>query len=294
MRRKSRTTTYRDLLGNPPLMNILSFVPTTLTTPTHIRIYKRVDASDPSQDVLVETEILPNAVQNWYPYYYVLFNAESGASYVVTYLDSDGNEVLTAANRVSAENYVPPIPNQFDVMLNPARIGAEWLRRDYLVLEQDGEKAILLRKKRSGVRCECMRSEDMKPMSRCSRCYGVGWVGGYEVFYPFLIDFQPAGERIQLTQYGLVIDTNPRGWAVIVPRIADGDFVVRLWDQKLDRFEINNPTRTGRDGVAGVPTIQEFSFKLHNSDHPIYRYPVEDHVSDYTVPTEHFGIPERV
>lgn len=286
------TTTYYDPLGNPPLLDILSFMTTKLTDAIWLRIYKRVVVGDPSQDVEVETIRLPNRVTDWYPYYHVLYNAERSVQYVITYLDSEGVELLAPENRIAAENYFPPVPRQDAVLLNQPKISCEWLRRDYIVLEQMGERAILLRRKRSGVHCDCWRDEDRKALPRCKVCYGTGWVDGYDVFYPFLIDFQPAGERLQITSVGLVMDNQPRGWGVIVPQIADGDYVVRLWNQKLDRYELNNPTRTGRDGVGGIPTIQEFSLRLHDSDHPIYRFPVEKFVSDYTPPESHFGLQE--
>lgn len=288
------TTTHHDSLGNPPRMNVLSFTAMSTAGAKWVRIYKRVDVSDPSQDVFVETIQLPNRVQDWYPYYHVLFNSEASAAYVVTYVDASGTEMLSAANRILTEGYIPPIPTQQHIPVNPARIGAEWLRRDYLVLERDGEKAILLRKKREGTRCECWRDESRDSLPRCRKCYGTGWVGGFDVFYPYLMDFQPAGERLHLTAAGLVIDSQPRGWAVIVPELTDGDFVVRLWAQSLDRYELNNPTRAGRDGVAGVPTIQEFSLRLHHEDHPVYAFPVEDFVSSYTPPSKHRGIPDLV
>jgi len=290
---KSYTTTYYDSLGNPPLLNVISFTPITTTGAVFLGVYKRTDPSDTSTDILVDKVMLPNRVTSWYPYYHPLFNAERDTNYVVTYLDEKGVEMLTPANRISSENYYPPIPEQGAITINPQRVCTEQLRRTYLVLERMGEKAVLLRKKRSGVRCHCWRETSRKPLPGCKDCYGTGWDGGYDVFYPFLLDFQPAGERIQLTNIGLVVDTQPRAWAAIVPRIADGDMVVRFWDEQADRYEINNPTRSGKDGVTGVPIIQEFSVKLHDRDHPIYNFPVEDTVTDYTPPTGYYSMTDR-
>lgn len=287
------TTTYYDALGNPPLLNVLSFIPITTEGAVFIKIYKRVDDTDPLQDIEVDQVMLPNRVTSWYPYFHSLFNAERDATYVVTYLDSNGEEMLTASSRIETENYFPPIPEQGIVTINPQRICTEQLRRTYLVLERMGEKAILLRKKKSGMRCRCWREQSRKPLPGCMECYGTGWADGYDVFYPFLLDFQPAGERIQLTNIGLVVDTQPRAWAAIVPRIVDGDMIVRFWDESADRYEINNPTRSGKDGVTGVPIIQEFSVKLHGRDHPIYNYPVENTVADYTPPTDYYAMPDR-
>lgn len=287
------TTTYTDNLGNEPNMNILSFVVSNESDAKYIKVFKRLDDADPTADVEVIEEMLANRVRDWYPYYHVLFNAENDVNYVVTYLDENKNEILTPANRIETENYFPPVPIQDNILLNQPRIGAEALRRLYIVLERMGEKAILLRKKRSGTRCECWRDQDGKALPSCGKCYGTGWIGGYDVFYPFLFDFQPAGERVSITNAGMVIDNQPRGWAVIVPRIFDGDFVVRLWGEARDRYEVNNPTRKDKDGVAGMPTIQEFSLYLHGKNHPIYNFPVEDYVSDYTRPTGHPSVPDR-
>jgi len=99
----------------------------------------------------------------------------------------------------------------------------------------------------------------------------------------------PAGEKVQMTDFGLVVDMQPRAWSCIVPRIADGDFIVRLWAESRDRYEVNNPSRTMKDGIASIPTIQEFSLKLHEKNHSIYKFPVEEFVTSYTVPTSNFG-----
>jgi len=285
------TKTYRDALNNPPLMDILSFIPMTTVGAIYIKVFKRVDEDDPSQDIEIDRTMLFNRVTDWYPYYHIIFNAERSTNYVISYENNNGDEMLTPANRISAVNYYPPIPVQSSIIMNQARTGAEALRRLYIVLERMGEKSILLRKKRSGTRCSCWRDQDRKALPSCSDCYGTGWIGGFDVFYPFLMDPQPAGERVKLTNIGLTIDTQPRAWGVIVPKINDGDFIIRLYDELHDRYEINNPIRKDKDGIAGIPTIQEFSLYLHSSDHPIYKFPVENFVSDYVKPTNNPSLP---
>ena len=288
-RSNTGTITSRDRAGISPRFLVLSFTPPTTTGLEYIEVYKRPVAGDSSQDVMVHRERIVDRIPGIYPYYTILIHSEADMIYVVDYLDYSGTRL---ASRVSTEQYAPPAPVQQEVYVNGPVYVKELVSRDYTVLETKGERAILLRKLTDGLQCHCRRDEERHSTSACKTCYGTGWEGGYRVFYPFLFNFQLAGEQLQLTETAILMNQQPRGWTVIAPEIRDGDFVVRFHNQLLDRFQVTNPTRSVRDGVAAIPTIQEFQVRVHQQGHPIYRFPVEDHVADYTPPTRQSGLPE--
>jgi hypothetical protein len=281
--------TYYDSLGNPPQLAVLSFVPPTTVGLQWVEVFKRTGL--PADDTFVERERVVDRIPGIYPYWYMLQTAEAGATYVVGYRDSS-NAPTAASERISAELYYPPTPVTQEISVNAMVYTRELVRRQYLVLETMGERAILLRKKTGGLRCSCTYDEHRAANARCRECYGTGWVGGYNVFFPFLFDFNLAGERIQLTETAIALDQNPRAWTTIVPELRGGDVVVRQHSQRLDRFEVTNPTRSVRDGVGAVPTIQEFTVKVHTDGHPIYGFPVEKYVASYTRASSHSGLPE--
>lgn len=290
MRRSNTgTITSRDRAGISPRFLVLNFTPPTTTGLEYIEVYKRPVVGDASQDVLVHRERIVDRIPGIYPYYIILIHSEEGMTYVVDYLDSSGARL---AARIATEQYAPPSPIQRDVYVNGPVYVKELVSRDYTVLETKGERSVLLRRLTDGLQCSCRRDEERHASSACTLCYGTGWQGGYRVFYPFLFNFQLAGEQIQLTETALLMNQQPRAWTVIAPEIRDGDFVVRLHTQLLDRFQITNPTRSVRDGVAAIPTIQEFQVRVLHQGHSIYEFPVEDHVAGYTKPPRHSGLPE--
>lgn len=287
-RRMLGTTTSRDRAGDPARFDVLTFVPPTTPELEWVEVYKRTVANTASGDVLVDRARVVDWSSGVYPYFHILQHSVEGAEYVVDYLDYN---LAPLTDRISTEQYVMPAAVQREIMVNGPQYVRELVRRDYVVLETMGERAILMRKRHSGVRCECVISEHRAARSSCRQCYGTGWDGGYDVFAPFLFNFQMAGDRLQLTDQAISIDQAPRAWTTIGPELRDGDIVVRLHQQLMDRFEVTNPQRSWRDGVAAVPTIQEFTVKAMLITHPSYGFPVEQYVPTYTKPTSHSGQP---
>lgn len=292
-RRHTGSETYTHALGVEPRFLVLTFTPPTTPGLEYLQIFKRMIVGDPTSDVLFVEERVVDRIAGFYPYYFIMITSEEGATYVVDYLDTNGAPALTPATRIATEQYPPPLPISQEVYINGGMYVKEHVFRDYHILETMGEKAILLRRRNEGQPCECVVDQTRNPDSECLDCYGTGYDGGYTVFYPFLVNFQLGGERIQLTETALVLDQQPRAWTTIAPDLRDGDVVIRLHKQLYDRFEVMNPTRSVRDGVAAVPTIQEFTLKVHQRGHPIYNYPVENTVSTYVAPTTHAGMPEE-
>lgn len=121
--------------------------------------------------------------------------------------------------------------NLFDRMLN----------REEVLLDQVGEPVILLRRIWNGETCSCSNSRKVHPkIKSCKKCYGTGYVGGYEQFNyrrrsdgRIMVMFGDTQEDLKLTsQAHLEQDYKPSCWTLPAPAIRDRDLIVR--------FDFNN------------------------------------------------------
>lgn len=121
--------------------------------------------------------------------------------------------------------------NLFDRMLN----------REEVLLDQVGEPVILLRRIWNGETCSCSNSRKVHPKIKgCKKCYGTGYVGGYEQFNyrrrsdgRIMVMFGDTQEDLKLTsQSHLEQDYKPSCWTLPAPAIRDRDLIVR--------FDFNN------------------------------------------------------
>jgi hypothetical protein len=121
--------------------------------------------------------------------------------------------------------------NLFDRMLN----------REEVLLDQVGEPVILLRRIWNGETCSCSNARKMHPKIKgCKKCYGTGYLGGYEQFNyrrrsdgRIMVMFGDTQEDLSLTsQSHLSQDYKPSCWTLPAPAIRDRDLIVR--------FDFNN------------------------------------------------------
>ena len=203
-------------------------------------------------------------------YYYFLLTAVHGESYAVNWTMPDGT--ITPNIPIDAEVYFPPIPDPERQHTNAARVTEEHVRRATLVLRQNGERAVLFRRRISGTFCSCHNRSVGDANRDCPDCFGVGFVGGYDVYpYTWFREI-PAGTRLEFGEAGIMVDSSPRAWTLPVPVIADRDMFVRNLPQgRLRAYEIHNVTRRQMEGPAAVPVLQEFSLKRMEHHDPIYR-----------------------
>jgi hypothetical protein len=111
------------------------------------------------------------------------------------------------------------------------------LNREEVILDQVGEPVILLKRKWSGITCDCMTSRRGHPKARsCNRCYGTGYVGGYDQFINrrrndkmMMISFPDTVEDLKLDPKSNLEQVYEAScWTLPIPKIADRDIIVRF------------------------------------------------------------------
>lgn len=111
------------------------------------------------------------------------------------------------------------------------------LDREEELMENVGEKCILLSRKWAGETCSCVTLRRQHPKVRsCKFCYGTGIVGGYEQYVNMrrqdrrvMIRFYETPENLSLTDHQhLNQDFKPTALALYKPIIKDRDVIVRF------------------------------------------------------------------
>ena len=121
-----------------------------------------------------------------------------------------------------------------------------------MMLETTGEPVVLLRRKWTGITCNCYRLNNEHQDGRCKVCFGTSFVGGYDQYYNprrsdgrILMRFPPTVDDLAMKEHGLQQNFSPNPWTLSVPAIKDRDVLIRF---NLDgteeyRYEILNTTR---------------------------------------------------
>lgn len=155
------------------------------------------------------------------------------------------------------------------------------------MLQVTGEPVVLLRRKWSGRRCKCMGMRREHQRTRCDRCFGTGFEGGYERFNNtraiserftntcgfILIRVHPHTDDLDLKlDQGLVQDTAPAAWTVTYPTLKDRDIIVRFTEDGIEefRYEINDVTRNKL--FFGQSGKQEFRMRRLDKTDVIYQF----------------------
>lgn len=125
-------------------------------------------------------------------------------------------------------------------------------QRQEVLLNVDGEPVILVRRRWTGIICNCYIPNQEAPEARCNRCLGGGIVISYEQFFnprrsdgKIMVRFDPTVETVEPTESGLESKLPANCWTLTVPTIHARDFLVRF-DQAGNeefRYEIMNVTR---------------------------------------------------
>jgi len=93
--------------------------------------------------------------------------------------------------------------------------------------------------------CTCIDvgEEIFQPDSRCTICYGTGYVGGYDQYKhiaeyeggrilrpdnTILCRFPITSERLKISRYGGEIITDRRSWTIAAPILHDWDMIIRM------------------------------------------------------------------
>jgi hypothetical protein len=111
------------------------------------------------------------------------------------------------------------------------------LDREDELMENVGEKCILMRRKWSGETCSCVTLRRQHPKVRsCRFCYGTGYVGGYDQIFNLrradqrvMIRFYEATEDLKLGDHAhLSQEFQPTALALFKPIVKDRDVIVRF------------------------------------------------------------------
>lgn len=121
-----------------------------------------------------------------------------------------------------------------------------------MMLDVTGEPVVLLRRLWAGIRCKCFRMNQEAPEGRCEKCFGVGFVGGYDQFYNprrsdgrIIMRFDPTVDDLSVKPHGLQQNFVPNCWTLVYPAIKDRDILIRFNEDGTEefRYEVVNVTR---------------------------------------------------
>lgn len=190
----------------------------------------------------------------------IMVELQPNVLYEVRFFDAKENMLL----KTQAYEYLQPgIENTCE--LGMRYMLKEIIRRHNIIMNRDGQYAVILLRKHSGERCSCYDDKTRyQSDARCSICYGTSWKGGYDIFTGVKIRFRPVRKRMIRTVDGLSVDAMPSIWAVNVPLLHSGDAIVNRANRRflVQDVEVNMH--------AEVPTIQQASIDEQESTDQLY------------------------
>lgn len=154
-------------------------------------------------------------------------------------------------------------------------IWREAIRRNRWILEQGGERVKVFIRRMTGVRCDCVWDERLEeyskqPLNACIKCYGTGWVGGYEGPYDIIVGPAEGERRVTQTPNGRRLEYAYEVWIGPTPRLSQRDFIVK---QNGERYSIGPVNRTE---IRGVLLQQSFQIAYLDTGDIRYRVPMGD------------------
>lgn len=163
-------------------------------------------------------------------------------------------------------------------------IWREAIRRNTWVLQQGGERVKLFQKRVTGIPCPCRRREQLNelyehpyaqgliepgpPDSRCSTCYGTGFVSGYEGPIDIIISPDDAERRVSQGANGRRLEHSYEIWTGPSPVITQRDFIVKQTGERYSVGPVRRPSSRGR------PLQQHFNLAYIDEQDIRYQVPV--------------------
>lgn len=125
-------------------------------------------------------------------------------------------------------------------------IWREATRRNRFILEQGGERVKVFIRKHVGIACPCTPDDYHKqPINDCLRCYGTGYLGGYEGPYDMLIAPDDAERKIAQRDTGRTLEHAYEVWTGPSPILSQRDFVVKINGERYSIGPVRFPTNRG-------------------------------------------------
>ena len=154
-------------------------------------------------------------------------------------------------------------------------IWREAMRRNNWVLEQGGERVKVFIKKTSGVQCYCGRDPrnidwGKQPDSRCEKCFGTSFVGGYEGPYDMIVAPDDAPRAVAQTPHGRYVDHQYEVWTGPSPLLTMRDFVVKQTNERYSVGAVRKPSNRGNI------LQQHFEIRLLDEKDIRYKIPLFD------------------
>jgi hypothetical protein len=126
-------------------------------------------------------------------------------------------------------------------------------QRQEVLLSVIGEPVCLVKRQWTGVRCYCILATSEHPDARCKKCFGTGFVVGYQQYFDtrhsdgkIRVKFEPWVDDLPLVDSGLSVEgTKPAAWTLVLPALKKRDFLVRFDGDGNEefRYEVVNVTR---------------------------------------------------
>jgi hypothetical protein len=154
-------------------------------------------------------------------------------------------------------------------------------RLQEFLLEKLGtaSECVLLRKRWQGITCSCYELNRESPDKRCTKCFGTGYMGGYDQYFNsrrsdgrILVRFSSYTEDNKLEEPGMenyaIIDC----WTLSYPILRDGDFIIKYnVDQTEEyRYEVLDVTRNKL--LFNQEGNQKFKVQRVRKTDPIYQW----------------------
>lgn len=165
------------------------------------------------------------------------------------------------------------------------------LGRQELLLEQTANPCVLVRKKFTGIHCNCYTSTKEYPDDRCPTCLGTGFVIGWEQFFNtrradgrILVRFDATADDVPYQDVGQESTFSPNCWTLPVPTINDRDMIIRFnkyTGQEEFRYEVLNVTRNVL--FNEVQGAQKFTVARVRKTDAFYKFNVFSNTA--TIPT---------
>lgn len=185
-------------------------------------------------------------------------------------------------------------------------IWKEAIKRNAWILDQGGERAKAFIRKWFGVVCQdhITQYTRKQPLNDCKKCYGTGFVGGYEGPFDIIIAPPDRERNVELTDKGYRLNFAFDTWTGPSPLLSQRDFIVR---QNNERYSVGPVTMAGQRGAY----FQQ-SFELRYIDIKDIRYQVSISGGEVEIPkaspgrevpgltdasptiTDKDGIPEKI
>jgi len=178
-------------------------------------------------------------------------------------------------------------PCAANVVENLDYIWREAIRRNQWILQQGGERVKIFIRRQSGVPCDCgldpMTKEfSGQPSNRCQKCFGVGFIGGFEGPYEAIIAPDDAERKISQQVTGRRQEHMYEVFMGPSPMVSMRDFIVK---QTNDRYTIGAVRRPSNRGNL---LQQHFSISSMDGQDVRFKVPI-DGVDSLVIPQTRYG-----